>query len=232
MKSRDQLAKDITCAIQSYITRYSGYNDIPEERKKDIQQMWLMLEERNPVKLRRRFERKLEQMPSGLLLFFMFDLKRLKIPLIEVLSQDRYQRERLQLSYESELSVSGDLLNREDILHLVDRVNQLESNVTKHEKRTQNLELEVSRLTKENSFLTDKIQELHEKNKQLEKEKKQAIKKADNAESKLQTMEEKYEQLMDENKKLKKQLESVPKNFSKKHEYFELQTRGNLSAYL
>lgn len=221
MKIRDQLANDITSAIQSYINRYSKYNDIPEDRKRDIQNFWLILQEKKPAKLRKRIEQKLNEMPSGIMLFFMFDLKKLKYPILEVISQDKYQKTNLKICYEKELSVSSGELNREDILHLVERINQLEMNVTKYEQRTQNLELEVGRLTKENSFLTQKIQELHDKNKKLDQERNDAVKRAENAENKLQTMEDKYTKLLEENKQLKDRLNSLQKKSCKPMEYLD-----------
>lgn len=230
MKIRDQLANDITSAIQSYIRRYSKYDEISEDRKRDIQAIWLILKEINPVKLRKRLAQKLEEMPNGFILFFMFDLKKLKLPLLEVIQQQKYQKANLKLCYEKELSLNGDYLNKENILHLVERVNQLETNAAKSEQRTKNLELEVARLTKENSFLSLKLQELYERNKQLEKEKNDALKQFKNAESKLLTMEDKYLKLLDENKQLKAKLNLIPKTHCRQKDAFEL-AKTTLSPY-
>lgn len=231
MKIRDQLANEITSAVQGYIKRYKKFNDIPDDRKQDIQGIWLILQETNPMKLKKRLAKKLEEMPSGLLLFFMFDLKKLKYPLIEIINQDKYQKANLKIVYEKELSISGGNLNKEDILHLVERVNHLEMNSDKYEKRTHNLELEVGRLTKENTFLTNKIQELYDKNKQLDKEKKDALKRAENAENKLQTLEDKYKQLIEENIRLKDHLQSAKKSVPSKFDYLEIPHKVSLSNY-
>lgn len=230
MKIRDQFANAITDAIQSYIRRFAKYDEIPADRKKDIQALWLILKETNPITLRSRLEQKLAELPGGLVLFFMFDLKKLKYPLVDLLNQDKYKNDNLRLCYEKELSLNGHSFNKEDIFHLFERINQLEANAHKSEERTQHLESEVSRLAKENSYLTIKIQELYDKNKQLDQEKKSALKRAEIAESKLQSMQDKYLKLLDENKQLKAHFTSLQKIDTKPLNSLEL-PRITLSSY-